>query len=531
MKRFTLLLAFLWPVWLLFCQSDLRMIDSKSELYNLACIIALDSGKCEPFVSRPVTVSEMRRFALDTSEDLLSPAGKKALSALKAALRFKPLLQRESFSFSFQPSFWLEGYYNSNPDCDWQFGYEDRQSFLSIPLSLSIGANAFAYVDIALKEEYRAISEDLANYTNIPKSLSYIDWYFPPTAYIAFGGDFWNVQFGRDRINWGNGISGNLVISDNADFHDLLKLKLHWPWFSYTAAYVVLDSWLTPEESAYWNVQANAGWYENYNELYKAFMGHRFDFNILGKVNLALTESAVFGNKYPQLSDFNPVMILHNYFIPERSNSMLGLEVDINPWRFFSLSGQFALDEFQTAYEEGRGARPGAIAWLVNFRAAYPLGPGHLRAFGEYAQLDPWMYNRWHVNTKFTTRRRIWSYIPPDGYEWIHKPLGHSAGPDSKLAFCGLSYLGLGFNAGAQYRWWKHSNITIDTEYDLYNPIESLRSIWMEEHTLDFFAELDLPWGFQTNADLIFNWYSNYRMIPGNNPWSVELVGSIGWQY
>ncbi len=44
-----------------------------------------------------------------------------------------------------------------------------------------------------------------------------LDFQTPKRALISTGGDNWNLSLSRDTIRWGNGHSGNFVISDHDD--------------------------------------------------------------------------------------------------------------------------------------------------------------------------------------------------------------------------------------------------------------------------------------------------------------------------
>lgn len=521
---------------LLFSQQ--AIIPQDDLVYNQLDILLLESGHRPTFQRRPFSINELRQNLAIIDYSSLSSSGKALYDRILTRFKIKPLYSTDSFILSIRPIAAIEGYFSSGNDGYWQFGYEKRLPILRLPFEIIAGQQQQAQflIDISLKEEYRAISEDTANFSNIPKDLKHLDWYFPFRAFTSIGGDWWNLQFGRDTLDWGNGLSGNLILSGNADFHDNLTLRLFWPHFSFTSVYLLLDPWLTPEEHEFWSNQPKAGWYHNYNEQYKAFAGHRFDMAIGRHINLAITEGALFGNKYPQLNDLNPAMILHNYFMPERSNSIFSLEIDITPMKYFSIAGQFAIDEFETAYEAGKGSRPGATAWLANLQVAIPASNGYLRLLAEYVQIDPWMYNRWHPNTRLTNRRRIWSYIPPDGYIWINKPLGHGAGPDSDVLYAGILWDGrlpadLSLEVGIDFQWRRHSNINLDTPYNLYQSADELRELWRYDRILELHARIQLPWQIQSWLRLLLCDYVNFGGEAGRREFRTELTGGLSWQF
>ena len=115
-------------------------------------------------------------------------------------------------------------------------------------------------------------------------------------------------------------------------------------------------------------------------------------------------------------------------------------ELAINPWKYFTVYGHFALDEFSTPYEEDRGGGggPPVYGYLLGARGAYPLGPGYLDLVVEGAQTSPWLYNR-RAAPYYYNVRRYWSVVT-ENTEYITKPLGYEYGPDAIVFFLAASY-------------------------------------------------------------------------------------------
>lgn len=459
--------------------NEQKIIPYDSPVYEALDAIYLASGFARPSHTRPITVDEARRLLLQIDAATLPMGVRHTYRYVREALQQR-FLYREGRGFRFNSGIGLnvETYLHANDQREtWVHGYEERLPLADIPLELWLFDGFYANTTLTLKEEYRAITAELQNYTNIPVTLNYLDWYFPFRAFFSIGGDHWNFQFGRDKVTWGNGHTGNLMLSDFCDFHDFVRFTTYWRSFKFTSVYIVLDSWLKPDELP--PTPAPTGWYENYGELYKAFFAHRLDFRLFDRVGLSLTEAVVFGNKYPELRDFNPLMIFHNWFIPERANSLLTVEAEVNPFRWVSLYGQYAIDEFQTAYEieEGSGGRPGAAGYLFGCDVQLPLWAGFVGVSAEYALTDPWLYNRWHPLTRYTSRRRIWSYIPPDGYEWVDKPLGYGAGPDAEVQSYRLGYkVWGGFELFCEYSMERKGEMHVGSQYELGPAATSLKT-------------------------------------------------------
>lgn len=471
-------------------QNGQTIIPTGDPFYAHLRSLYLQQGLSPPSSSTPYSVDEALRSLSRIRPELLSEAAREVFERLYEGLEARVLYHEDGMlAFNAGLEVNVEAYLNTNgeqvsPDAWaersdaynlWEHGYEQRLPFLTIPLEAWIGGGFYATAELTARNERRAFiprtEDQKLNPTNIPVDLRGLDLYLPFRTFLSLGGPHWNVQFGRDRISWGYGSSGNMAISDIADFHDFLRFTTYWSVFKFTAAYIVAEPWLTPAESTRWKDEERAGWYANRNEEYKAFYGHRLEARFFDRVNLSLTELIVFGNKYPELlKDLNPIMVFHNWYYEERANDSMGLEIEINPWKMLTLYGQYYMDDFQTAYEleEGSGGRPGAAGYIAGVHGVFPLWRGYLNGVGEWALTDPWLYNRWHPLTKFTHRRRLWSYLPPDGYYYVDKPLGYRYGPDAIVWYASVGYDAPGlFGVSVDYTDLHKGEMTTETPYEV----------------------------------------------------------------
>ncbi len=461
-----ILILTLLCIWLpgpgrLWAQNDQSIMPVSWDKYDDLDKIFLESGEPPPFSSRPYSVDEIKRNLARINPGRLSLAGKTAYRAIEKDLKKKTLARhRDGLALNASLEMNIEGYYHTDEDAQWLHGYEERLPMLDIPLEAWLGNILYANVTLTIREEHCLVSEAAGNYSNVISSLYELAGYTPFKAFFALGGKHWSLRFGRDVLSWGNGFTGNMVLSDYADFHDSLYFTTYWDFFKFSAAYVNLDPWLTPAEE-----DAGVG----VNEPYKAFFGHRVEFILFRRLNVALTETVIFGNYYPELRYLNPLMIFHNWNIPKRSNSLMSLELDYNPYRWVNIYGQVAMDEYQTSYEieAGDGGNPRAMGYIAGAETFLPLGRGYLEAGFEWAQTDPWLYNREHPLLNFVNRRRIWSFYS-DSYMYVDKPLGYYTGPDSRV----LSFR-LGYSVSGAYSTMLEVRLVAQGENDLHTDYPS----------------------------------------------------------
>lgn len=454
---FTLLCFCLPGPGCLWAQNDQSILPVSWDKYDDLDKIYLESGEPPPFSSRPYSVDEVKRNLARINPGRLSAAGKRAYRAIEEDLKKRALARHpDGLALNAALEMNIEGYYQTDEDAQWIHGYEERLPMLDIPLEAWLGNILYANLTLTIREEHCLVSEADGNYSNVISSPYELAGYTPFKAFFALGGKHWSLRFGRDVLSWGNGFTGNMVLSDYADFHDSLYFTTYWDFFKFSAAYIILDPWTLAAESGV-------------NDPYKAFFGRRVEFILFKRLNVAITETVIFGNYYPELRDLNSLMIFHNWNIPERANSLMSLELDYNPYKWVNLYGQVAMDEYQTSYEieAGAGGNPRAMGYIAGAETFLPLGRGYLEAGFEWAQTDPWLYNREHPLLNFVNRRRIWSFYS-DSYVYIDKPLGYYMGPDSRV----LSFR-LGYSVSGAYNTMFEVRLVVQGENDLYTDYPS----------------------------------------------------------
>ena len=335
--------------------------------------------------------------------------------------------------------------------------------------------------------------------------------------------------------DWGMGQTGNLLLSDYSDFYNIIRFTTFWEKFKYTAVYIGLDSWLTDEEKEIDETENGlAGGYYNFKEQYKALLAHRLEFRTTEQLNISFNESIIFGNKYINITELNPVFVFHNLFSPEYSNAMISMEADYTPTKGLNIYLQYALDEFQIPGYEDEDTRPAADGVMTGFRYIEPVKSGYLTFSGEFALTDPYLYNRWHPLTRFTNRRRIWSNIEPDGYEYINKPIGYQYGPDAIIFYAKIGYsVSALYSADidARYSIKGELNDSLDDPQSYKtgedaNSLSAGSGITENELVVGFHSTVFPLSRFSLSADLYWIDIANYNHSSGKSVNDLELAVS-----
>ncbi len=226
---------------------------------------------------------------------------------------------------------------------------------------------------------------------------------WPLRAYASFGSKAWNVQIGRDRLSWGNGRTGNLVISDNLPYQDMFRLSAFSRSFKYS--FLVLNF---PHKSLYYSPSYVGSKTTEKKEAQgiNLYISHRIEGRLFSdRLSFAMTESIMYSseNGVMDFRALNPAYIFHNLYTASNSNSTAALELDYTPVGGLNLYGQFILDDLALpGGEKGAGpdsvGYPNAMGYILGATYATGLKEGILSVNLEGAYLDPYTYLRYKTD-------------------------------------------------------------------------------------------------------------------------------------
>lgn len=444
----------------------------------------------------------------------LSGATQAAWEGIRGYLSQKPFYAEEdqgTQGFAFYPDLRIhvEGYLHSNRTCDqWAYGFHDRKPLIGLLLDTSFFDSLSLYIDLTVQKDPFQVGGDPDNYTNLLTSPSQFDLNMPYRAGLSWGGRHWNLWLGRDRLSWGNGRSGNLLLSDADLYHEGVRFTTWWDRFKFTFLLLGLESWRmeTDEKgNPYPWPDASATTLEEKlllaPEKFKMFLAHRLEFNLRSNLRLTLNESIVYGGKYPDLRVFNPLIVYHSFYIKEWANSLMTIELDWVPFPGVYLYGQYAQDQLSTLFEKetyGKDEEPNAMGYLVGFelqqlvgspdarfkntgfktgsetqgnsregQGAGSSGKAWLRAGYEFVKTDPWLYIRETPYVSFFSTRRVHSearkaVLGDKNYYFLHTPLGYQYGPDVVVNTIWISY-----EVPERYRWFLEYSLILKGENEV----------------------------------------------------------------
>ena len=401
---------------------------------------------------------------------------------------------------------------------------------------------------------------------------------FPHRAFAAFGGKGWSFEAGRDRLSWGAGKTGNVVLSDNLPYHDMVRATAYGEKFKYT--YLIS---FFPEKQNYYDTDAGHPGYSGtgYNNSTVRMDGlffyaaHRFEFRLFkDKVGLALTEGLMYASptnniEFPALS---PMYFMHNAFMSKNSNSTLALELDWTIAKGLNVYGQILVDQGRMPGFEsisGRieeGESPDGNAYLVGAKYVTGASKGVLTINPEFAYVSPFCYLRdsgytdsYGMDYVGAIKSRLYAYEERDVHTDVlyeDYVIGYKYGPDCMVANLDASWEGekLSLRArgmfivhGTHDVWtkWAEAPASDDAYYAEYTGTSSTHASTANYRYPDAQATRNAKWttldlglgasyrigsSLELNLDFDYVGMKNIFNIEGQNASDIQIVFGLSWK-
>ena len=413
-----------------------------SPLYrNLATLYILQ-GKALPSTSLPYNEDEARRLLERIDKEKLASKAEQALyeAILKELEPNRKQVGELGYAINLDLTVELYTHANTSDftaEQDWTYGYGERRKLGNLTFETWPVDLFYSYFELSLMNNFGNVATQGSRQpneqpntlygkspftTNIimvaPNGIENIDLNFPYRAFVSLGSEHWNVQVGRDKLSWGAGKSGKLMVSNNLPYQQFGRFTTGFDQFKYT----LLSSFYThPQIYTATNIGANTQ--DMLGDGIKMFLAHRVEFRFLqDKLGLAVSESMMYQSATGSidLRFLNPVGFYHNQYIRGNSNSMLVFEADYTPFKAVNLYAQLAVDEiaFGEDVPPMANSKPNAFGYMAGIQGALGLGEGVFAYSLEGAYTDPFMYMREQYNPS-TQQFGV-------GYDVIVRVLSHS---------------------------------------------------------------------------------------------------------
>lgn len=426
----------LFPV-LLFSQG-LERIDLKSNIYIIEDFNSITGGYAPSFFSRPYSKNQIAGSSYKTM-----------------GLYFKPILNLS-----------IRGQYlNSNIEDEKRSYWYNRWLENAPLLNLGfIAGNSYflIYTDFDIRHDFFGGFNN-NTYINIPyRDFWYqdFDFNFPTRGYLIFGNRELQLLIGRDKLQFGPGQRGSLMISGNSPFFNQLNLSYTTSSFKASYFFIPLESFLSEQEKNQLDEFINSessllpkgNFGKTITEQSKFLTGHRFEFKPNRRLMFSFTDMLVVGGRFPNFEDISPSMFYHNVYGENYSNVMIGFDFFYVPIDGLGFYGEFIIDDIRNEFEKEKSV-PTSLGYLGGVKYGNSINDFRFILNIETALVDPFTYLRWHPYTSFYSRRK---YISTSVNEniYLDSPIGFFLGPDSLFftLWTDIIYRGFNVSLGWEYR-------------------------------------------------------------------------------
>ena len=580
-----------------FAATSQKIHPVDSRIYGEISDIYLITGHAMPSSAGPWTSAELLSMIRAIPDSEIPPFLKDAARRIVDELEEELDIQLSPMSLQFDGDFNLELYAHTETDGiirqdnngvseksfvgkeNWAFDLTHSDPLFRLSFQFDVSDHIYVYLAIPFMAGFHGYSgherETGATVlgTNIPglqtigNGFSFsADPNWPFRAFASFGGNSWNVQIGRDRLSWGLGKTGNLGISDNLPYHDMIRFTTFSSHFKYT---FLVSSF--PHKINFYDPYRGSDKKGNVEKDpirgINLYLAHRVEGRVFGdKLAFSITEAIMYASDTGtiDLRILNPALIFHNIYTPSNSNSTLVLEADWSPAKGLNIYGQFIIDDLAISGETAAGpdssGYPNALGYLAGAKYALEAWNGILTFSIEGALVDPYTYLRYDrtpgqdeaygLDYIVSTRTYV-AGSPSDCLVYDEYVLGYRYGGDCAVANLNVGWkksgqLAVSANAffmahGTHDKWtrwdetggngedqWNHASVTPTSTHETgnyrYDDAEDERNAVC--YTLDL--GLGCSWNIRDDfrlfgqADLIFLW--NTYNVSGNREQDFQVV-------
>lgn len=439
----------------------------------------------------------------------------------------------------------------------YRHSYRNRTPVLSFGGQTSLFDSLFIEVVAQFRQERLFLDLNPQYMSNVPLTLMSFDNFMPQEAYASYSAPYWNLQGGHGKLNFGNGKTGNLLLSDAPGELDYILGSLWSKYVRFSSLWVFLENYkpLQKKNPSTGNLEddyievGGKKYYAKADLFLEAkpqiplfFLLHRLDFKMGSRMNLALSEGVIYEDKIHNLAFLNPLYVFHNWYLTGHADYFLSLDFNITLTSFWQIYAQILADQVAAGYNrigEGVDSIPGSIPVIFGSQVSYPLTQGYLEWIFEFVKTDPYSYlDRSSVGLYFY-RRWLSTYLDMvPGFRASHLltrvPLGYYLGNDLIRFFSQIKYeRPYFFNLWLDYSLLFKGEMTLLSpwsqspgEADKRSPSGKIRT----EHAIGLGAEISLSrWldghnvSFKTDLTYLADFYED--------KWKNSLQYGLGFYY
>ncbi|MCR5732957.1 MAG: hypothetical protein K6G51_08470, partial [Sphaerochaetaceae bacterium] len=563
-------------------QKTYLMSDKVWQKTNRLCIM---NGVLGPAPVSPTTGENILRALNRLNYNSLSSRDKKTYDEVIAELESatgKAQFKGEDYAVRVNLDAALEGYmFNHQKDTylnEFFLPYQDRPSLLGVGAEIFVSNNLYLNFRYDLRDNYEGYSNSGKTDAGFYYKFSNFSYFISPLytggwetvtsdthnmfnstplrAGASLGNKNFNFFIGRNGQSFGNGQTGNLIISDTLPYQEFIKFEASTNFITYELSLTHFDNTQTKLENAY-----NYGGTDDFtlNGEHQNRTMQRIDLNFSNRVRFAMNIGGIYNTDSPlDWRLLMPMAIVHNWEnmtedvklkAGDEGNNIMGFEFEYVLKRGTILSAQLVIDQFRIAIEKNSKV-PNAFGFLANITKLEDRGDAIIQKQAEFIFTNPYLYLNSKTKTVGDTTYYHWGYDFIVGYAYAGTEnvtySGHPYGPGTIALNLRKTYFydkGSQFAVNALLKF--HGNKGIDYGYegfDSYNNQflrktndETLPDAFFPLGTVETTFRIDIGYSRPINKHLsariqgasITQW--NYHNVEGEFKQSFQGALGIKW--
>lgn len=274
-------------------------------------------------------------------------------------------------------------------DLIFDFGYKENFSFL-VDFSGGLVSSKAQKINSITSSELRYNKMFATNILFLSEGT--FDLNMPNRSYVLLNYSPVRFILGRDKLKLGNGLMGNMVLGNQAPYHDYFSLSFVSKNFSYQMLVSVFA------HSNNLNTTDDRSPLLNANRL---FTNHRFEGHFFNnKLMVALNDALMYQseNGYLDFRVFLPMQFMHNFYIAGNSNSFLSLEIEYAISKNILLYAQIGVDDLAVPGEPQAGDKNASVdgyGFQLGMKLSIPYtSDSFFSGAIEGVYTSPFMYHR-----------------------------------------------------------------------------------------------------------------------------------------
>jgi len=404
---FIVFLFVVFPVFAKENKQNILNITEETELINSISLLYIKSNYALPSMSSPYSISELQLMLNQINYEELNENEKLEFNLVSKKLNsyIKDLDKDVEFYMVSDLNFESYSHINTTEFIEREsFNRGWNQQANLIDFNLSIYGDSFFYgfcdysIGLArINEKPFGSSYFQTNLLNFSNSYwaNDIETNMPQRAFVSLGSDSWNLQIGRDNLNWGASKISNLFISNNLKYQDIIRFTV----FGNRLKYSYIASFF-PHQMNYIdtsNIDLNTTQFDSLQG-FSMFVAHRVEGRSENnRFGWALSEGIMYASEDSTIDmrAFSPLLSYHSMFTKANCNSLLSAEFDFSFFNSLNFNMQFVSDDIVFLPTESTNKySPNSLGLILGLKHINYIDNMPLTISFEGSYTSPYLYLR-----------------------------------------------------------------------------------------------------------------------------------------